>query len=324
MPTPFIIQRRHVAVEIEATAGVDALPGDGEVIIPAFGIEYTPTVEMFEREVLQSSFSRITQIAGERSAVIAFSTELKGSGTAGTVPANLSAAFRACGMSETIVAITSVTYAPASSVVPTATVEIREGSQGTETRSMKIIGARGTFTIEAVKGDIVLVNFTFTGKYIEPTDTAITQFSPTPVLTPLPESFLGAALSFHGTGTPDLLVQNVSVDIGNNIVLRNDVNDATGNTMAELVGRVPVGSIDPEIQLVATINFYNRWTSNTEGILSYVLGATAGNITTFNAPKTQITGISEADRDGLRIATLDLQLGQNAAAGDDEFTIALT
>lgn len=321
MATPFLIQRRHVAVKIETTEGVDAVPADADVIAPAFGIEYTPTVEMFEREVSQASFSRITQVAGERSAVITFATELKGSGAAGTVPANLSAPLRACGFSETVVVSTSVTYAPASASISSATVEVRESSQGTEARSMKIIGARGTVTFEAVKGDIVLATFTFTGKYIEPTDTAITQFV-SPAITPLPESFLGAAISFQGVGS--LKTQTVSLDIGNNVVLRNDANDATGNTMAEITGRAPTGSIDPEIELVATINFYNKLTTNAEGILTYVLGSTAGNITTVTAPKAQITGIAEGDRDGIRIATLDLQLGQSVVAGDDELSIAFT
>ncbi|KKK51572.1 hypothetical protein LCGC14_3113610, partial [marine sediment metagenome] len=43
-------------------------------------------------------------------------------------------------------------------------------------RSMKIAGARGTFTIDGTKGDIVLVSFEFTGKYIEPTDGAFYKF----------------------------------------------------------------------------------------------------------------------------------------------------
>ena len=45
---------------------------------------------------------------------------------------------------------------------------------------------------------------------------------------------------------------------------------------------------------------------------------------TFTAPKAQIIGISEADRDSFRTEDLELQLNQSAQAGDDELTIAFT
>lgn len=321
MATPFLIQRRHIAVKIEPTPGTDAVPADADVIAPAYGIEYTAAIEMFEREVLQASFSRITQVAGERSATITFSTEVKGSGTAGTPPANLDAPLRGCGFAVTNVPVTSDTYDLASSALEAVTVEIRESSQGAEARSQKIVGARGTVAFEAVKGDIVLANFTFTGKYVTPLDTAITQFV-SPSITPLPEAFLGAAISFQSVGT--LKMQTVSLDVGNTVVLRNDANDTTGNTMAEITSRAPVGSVDPEIELVATLDFYTQLETNQEGALTYTLGATAGNITTITAPAAQITGLAEGDRDGIRIATLDLQLGQSVAAGDDELSLVFT
>ena len=161
--------------------------------------------------------------------------------------------------------------------------------------------------------------FVFTGRYVEPSD--VTTFT-TPVPGPDPEPFLNATLSFHSLGT--LLVQNVTLDMANNIVLRNDVNEATGNFSAVLTGRNPVGSIDPEMILTATQNFFNRLTNNTEGALSYILGAGAGNITTVTAPAVQIVNGSDADRDGLRTNPLELQLNQSTQAGDDELSIAFT
>ena len=47
--------------------------------------------------------------------------ELAGSGTAGTAP-RYGALLQACGLSETIVASTSVTYAPVSSAFSSATI----------------------------------------------------------------------------------------------------------------------------------------------------------------------------------------------------------
>ena len=318
---PFIPTRSHVAVKIESTEGTDAVPADADVVAPAFDIDYSAAIEMAERPVQQASFSRITKIAGERSATISFSTELKGSGTAGTKPANLAAALRACGFDETIVANTSVTYNLVSESQDSVTIEIRESDALGNARSKKIVGARGTMTIEAVKGGIVRCVFEFTGKYVQPTDTAITQFT-SPSITPLPQPFLSAGFSFQGVGS--LKVQAVTLDVGNEVVLRNDVNDATGNLSALITGRTPTGSIDPEVELVATQDFYSLWTSNAEGILTYNLTGAAGNIVTVTAPKAQIDNIGEADRDNLRTAGLDLVLNQSVVAGDDELEIAFT
>lgn len=319
MTTPFLTKRNQIAVKIESTEGTDATPADADVVAPAYNIEWSPSVEMSERDNVQASFSRLSQVAGERSATVSFATELKGSGTAGTVPANLSAALRACGLSETIVAVTSVTYAPVSEDIPSVTIEVREGAANGTFKSKKLLGARGTFTIEAVKGDVVLVNFEFTGKYVEPTDT--TAFA-TPSPGQAPIAFLNAGISFQGVGA--LKVQNLSLDMANEISLRNDANDATGNTAAVLVGRAPTGNIDPEQEDVGTINFFNKWTTNAEGVLTYNLTGSAGNIMTFTANKVQIGSVSEGDRDSIRIEELDLLFNQNTDDGDDEFAIVFT
>ncbi len=320
MTAPFFIQRQHVAVKVEGTEGTDSVPADADVIAPAFDVEWTPTFEVPERKPMQSSFSQLQRIAGERSAQITFATELKGSGAAGTAPTNLSAPFLACGLGETIVGGISVTYAPASQGTSTFTVETREGSTDGTVKIKKIVGARGTFVLEHTKGERVMVLFTFTGRYVEPTEGGAQFVSP--AIAAVPEPFLNVSLSFQSVAT--LLIQALTVDLGNTVVLRNDVNEATGNFSAAITNRIMVGTIDPEETDLATINFWNQLTTNAEGSLTYTLGASAGNITTVTLPKTQITNAGQADRDGIRIVPLDLSFNQNVVAGDDEISIAFT
>lgn len=321
---PFLTTRQQVLAKIETTVGVDAVVAAADVIHPVFGPpEWTPTVEMNEREVIQPSFSPIQQKAGEQSAQVTFSTELKGSTAAGTPPPNLSVLLQACGFSETIVAVTSVTYAPASEDLPSLTIEILEGSVVTGAATVKrkrLLGARGTFTITAVKGQPVLLNFTFTGKYVEPDDIAV--FFTVPSIGPLPQTFLNASISLLGVGTHKL--QNLEFDMANEVVMRNDANDATGNTEAVLTSRNPVGSADPEQVPTATDNFFADWTDEVLAAISYVLTGAAGNITTVTAPNVQITNIGEADRDTIRTEGLDLALIGDSDAGDDELTIVFT
>jgi len=139
---PYIIQRQQIALELEAVEGTGETIEAADVLHPTFDNEWTPNFTMNERNNLQPSLSRITQVAGERSAVISFSTEVKGSGTAGTAPPNLSKPMQACGFDETIVAVTSVTYAPVSEAVPTSTIEVIEGRQDGSTKIHRLVGVR--------------------------------------------------------------------------------------------------------------------------------------------------------------------------------------
>lgn len=312
----FIPARGHIALEIEAVAGVGETLVDADVIHPMFDPEWSPSFEVAEREVTQGSFSRIKRIAGERTATISFSAELRGSGSAGTAP-NIAKAIRASGFAETLTGGVSAVYKPISQAFETATIELRRGGIGTDVRTHRIIGAHGTFTLEATKGEAVRFNFEFTGKYVEPTD-ASTQFV-TPALGQDPLPFLNAGITMHSVGT--LIIAQISLDIGNNVIPRNDANDATGNTRALIVGRTPVGSFDPEQILNATLNFYNRITSNTEGALQYVLDGGAGNKVTIDAPAVQFINLSDGDREGVGTHSIDLALNQSAAIGDDELEL---
>ena len=321
---PYITTRQQLLAKIEGTPGVDAVVGAPDVIHPVFGPpEWAPTVEMNERELTQPSFSQVQQKAGERSAQMTFSTEMKGSGAAGTPPPNLSVLLQACGFSEVIDGGVSVTYAPASEDIPTLTMEMLEGSVESGAGSVKrkrILGARGTVSFTAVKGQPVLANFVFTGKYVEPDD--IAAFFAVPSIGPIPQTFLNAGITVLGVGTHKL--QNLEFDMANTIAMRNDANDPTGNTEALLTARKPVGTADPEQVATANDNFFSDWTEETLAAIFYALTGVAGNIVTVNAPNVQITNIGEGDREQVRIESLDLALIGDSDDGDDELTLVFT
>ena len=315
----FLPSRGHIGLELEAVAGVGETVIDADVIHPVFDPVWTPNFEVAERELVQNSFSRVKRIQGERTANISFSIELRGSGSLGVAP-TFGKALQASTFLETIVPVTSVAYTPISQALQTATVEYRMGGLGTDVRTRRIVGAHGTVTIEATKGETVKLNFNFLGQYAEPTDAA-TQFT-TPALGVDPLAFLNAAITMHGIGT--LLVSQISLDIGNNLIARNDANEATGNSRALIVGRTPVGSFDPEQVLNSVLNFYDRVTMNTEGVLQYILNGGAGNISQVDAPAVQFTNLAEADREGVGTHDIELALNQSAAIGDDELSFLFT
>ena len=319
MAVPFLSSRQQLLMAVEATEGSAETLVAADVIAPVFGLEYDADFDPQEREVIQPSFSRIADIQGERFATITFQTEMKGSGAAGTVPGNLSVPMQCAGWGETIVVATSVTYAPASASIPSCTAEVRELEGTTVARIKQLIGARGTMTISHVKGQIVMAEFEFMGRYVEPTEGVAVVM---PSIAPQPLPFLNAGISLHGVGL--LLVRDLQIDLGNRLALRNDANEASGNFSAAFTGRNPRGNIIIEAPLIGTFNSYNKVTTNAEGILLWALNGGAGNIMTYNAPVVQLTDVEEADDDGIRLYDSPLKWNQSAAAGDDEQTYAFT
>jgi hypothetical protein len=100
------------------------------------------------------------------------------------------------------------------------------------------------------------------------------------------------------------------------------VNTSSGYKSAVITGRRPSLSIDPEMVLVATYDFFGKWRSGNEGALSLALTGAAGNICTITAPKVQYTAPKLAEKSGIRSLGIDCQLNRNA--GDDELSLAFT
>ena len=90
-----------------------------------------------------------------------------GSGTAGTAP-RYGSALKACGLSETVASGTSVTYEPISANFSSVTIHYNvDGVRHIVT------GCRGNVALSAEVGAIPTLDFTFTGIYNAPTDTAL-------------------------------------------------------------------------------------------------------------------------------------------------------
>ncbi|MCB7129476.1 MAG: hypothetical protein J3T61_08065 [Candidatus Brocadiales bacterium] len=322
MPSPYLTTLQHLAAKTEVTEGVDVSPADADVVAPVFDLEWVPTINVPDRNPVAATMSKPQRIAGNRSATLTFALELKGGGAAADVPPPmLSDLLKACGMVETINVASDVTYTPGSQDPDTVTLEVRQTPRDSADDNLvkKLLGARGTFSIVAVLGQVVLIQFEFQGTYVEPDTDADPLMYVTPSIAPTPVPFLSAAFTFQGVGS--LLVANVTLDLANEVVMRQDVNNATGHTMAEIVNRAPIGSIDPEIVPDTVLNFFKQTTDDVEGILQYVLGTAVGNKVTVLAPKAQIITPAEADRDGIMVGSLDLSLNRGVSAGEDELSL---
>jgi len=307
---PLLKQRTIILVKEETTEGTDALPTAAADSLLAYQVVVTPIGEKIARDPVRETLSPASILIGQRHEEVTFQTEAYHSGTA-DVASRLGALFKACGMSETITALSDVTYKPLSTGFKTTTIYVyRDGFLH------KIVGARGTWELILQAGHPARINWRFLGKYQDPVDAAV----PTPTLeanTLTPPKALAANLTFNAITT--FTVEQLQIVLGNALAVRPDINDSTGVAGIVITGRAGTGSFNPEAVLVGTYNFWADWINSTLRQISAQVGATTGNKLLVTCPKVAIEQIKEADRQGVLVFEIPFSLAFNA--GDDEVSL---
>ena len=307
-----LTRKRLLLAKIESTYGTDSTPAATDAILVS-ALEVQPLqLELKDRELILGYLGNTEMVVGQRLVSVSFDVEIAGSGTAGTAP-KWSALMQACGFSETIVASTSVTYAPISSAFKGVTLYFfADGVRH------KVTGCRGTWSMALETGEIPKISFSFTGHFNAPTDE--TQPSPTfsnqadPVVV---NSANTAPLQVHGYAA---CLSAFSLDLANETPFRQ-LAGCTQQVM--ITDRKPEGEVTIEAPTIAQKNFFSAASTQTAGQFSWVHGTTAGNIITFTAPTCTLGSPEYEDSDGVIMLKLPF-MPQPTAAGNDEFTLALT
>ena len=304
--------RQLILAKIESTYGVDPTPVANTNAILAEIADISIVSRSLERNNAKSYFGQLAPVNIGDGLKLDFTTEVKGSGAAGTAP-EIGVLFRACNYTETVVAVTSVTYDPNSNVLDSESITLYFYQDGIR---HKLLGARGTFSFEANAGEYGKVKWSFTGLYAGPTDTALATGT---YNSTLPPRFVSASFALDSYA---FVISNLKIDAGNTVVERKDANNATGISAYFIRERKVTGEIDPEAVTVATKDIYTMWSASSRVAMTATLGATAGNICTITGPKVALSDIKYGERNGLLTTTLPLVFTPNA--GNDELKIAFT
>lgn len=301
-------RKRVMAAKIEATPGTAENLSGADGVFNVFDWTIQPTAEMIQREG-QGAFGRLPSVAGARSGTAVFSIHAIGGAS---LPAWATTFLPACGLVATGEIFTPRTEAPGTNVKTLTIAGYQDGQ-------LKMIrGAAGNVVFTFTSGQPILMTFTFTGLWVAPSDVAIIAPNYPNIL---PPRFANANLTIGGSSWSPKISQ-MTLDIGNQVILREDPSDITGYCNALITDRVPTGTIDPESSLVATNDVYGDWLDSSESALSLSCGQ-AGNRIAFDAPKWQITNPQEGNRNDVQIDTIEFQLNRDADAGDDELEITI-
>jgi hypothetical protein len=310
-----LYRKRTVLIKAEATYGTDSAP-TGTDACQVRNLEITPAEsDVLSRDLVRPYLGASPQLIANTRVTVTFEVEYSGSGTAGTAP-RYGSLLKACGFSETIVASTSVTYAPVSTSF--SSVSIYYSTDGIR---HKVTGCRGTYSLNLAANQIPVINFTMTGQYVAPTDTA----DPTPTFTAQ-----AAPRIFNDTNTTaftlfsetDLPLQSCQLDVGNEVVYRELVNS---NKEILIVDRAGSGTLMIEAPTLASHDFFADSVASTTGNLSIVHGATAGNIITLASAANALSLGSPTYSEDAGTVMLNLPYTLvPSTSGNDEFTLAYT
>lgn len=311
-----LTRKKFLIAKIESAYGSDPSPVGGSDAVQVTNLEVTPiesdNVQAAAFQGFIGNSTRGTLVANKRVSVT-FDVELSGSGTAGTAPA-FGPLLKACGLSETVVAATSVTYAGVSSSFDSATIYcFYDGTRH------KITGARGTVTFNMTAGQFPTASFVMTGIYNAPDDTALSgSFTVANQAAALEINDTNVtAATFHGVTS----VRLESLDLAlNNEVLYKE----TASSQEVLItNRTPGGTAVIEAPAVGTTDYFAKATAVATGNSSFVIGATGGNIITLTMAQTDITGVSYGDTNGVVSLSMPY-LALPSTSGNDEFSLAFT
>jgi hypothetical protein len=310
---PLLSRKRLILAKIESSYGTDPTPTGSANAILVRNLEITPLqAETVTRDLIRPYLGNSDQLLAQTRVEVTFEVELAGSGTAGTAPA-YGPVLQACGLSQTIVATTSVTYAPVSSSFSSVTLYFHNDGI-----RHKVTGCRGTFSLNAEVGQIPVIAFTMTGIYNAPTDETLP--TPTYANQEAPLIFKNGNTSSFSIFSYSGCLQSLSFDIANEVVYR----ELVGCTKEVLItNRGPNGTAVIEAPLIATKDFFTIANGSSTGSITFLHGTTAGNRVTFTAPQSDIGSPTYSDQDGIQMLNLPY-LAIPSSSGNDELSLAFT
>ena len=299
-----ITQLGALAVEIEDTKGTAKVPATADAAIEVEDIEIDVQTEHYERNPIHPAFDRPVSVPGPTMCEFSFAVPFAGALSAGGLPM-YSKCLRASALAQEQNVGTSVIYRPLSdeNVQETATLDFYRGGAGGSKR-IRVAGAMMSPVFEVNHGDKPMIRFVGRGVFVHEEDAATP--SNIPYVEVGPPAALGATLTWKSV---NLIATQVVFDMGNDIQLRPSMGSAEGYLHAVVVEREPTITVDPEDELVATLDFISHMRSSSTGVAQLYVdwGSVAGNRIAMDFRQCQLLSASPADRSGLRIRNLSLR-----------------
>lgn len=271
---------------------------------------------LIDRELVLPFFGQRPRLVGQKVGTVTFDVELSGSGAAGTAP-RWGRLLRACGFGETVVAATSVTYAPAMTNIVGVSFDFNNDGN-----RHRLKGCRGNATFNLAAGEIPRISFEFFGEYVD----AATEIQLTPTFA---DQAVPVIVSSSNTTSVNVLglttacMESFSLNLGNEIPLRQL---AGCSQQYPITNRLPSGEVVIEAPVIGSSagekDYFAQVLSQSTGTISWQHGQTGGNIVTLTMAQCNIDSPTYTDSDGIQM--LNIPYMAQATAANNEMSLVLT
>lgn len=307
--------KKLLLIKAEATPGLDPAATAVDVVW-ALDVKFSPKGERVGNNPAMANLGGVKDWMVGEYGELTFSVPLGGSGTAGTAP-KWGKLLLLCGISETVVAVTSVTYALAANPAagPTGAITWREGR-----RLHKLSYARGFVSWAFDEKKQPIGKFTFRGILTIVADGA--------VIAPADATWTGhndvapvnQANTIFSIGAANPPLRSLSIDQSDNVAFHDRPNQKTTEISGERTfsGSVKIGSLLPSV-----LNLEALAKANTLSTMTLTHGVTAGSILTMTL-KAQ-NGMPDYDDDaGIDVTTAPIMPKPSALGLDDQWLLVCT
>jgi hypothetical protein len=318
------IRKTVILAKLETTYGTDSTPiGTTDALLISNQSINPLVAQNVDRGVLRASLGGSEQLVGSAYVECSFDIEIAGSGTPTTAPA-WGKMLRACGFAETT-QTASVDYTPISDIsgVASTSLTIYYYLDG---QLHKLLGARGTFSLEMGVGERPVFRFRFLGRDGGLTAATNPAATLTAWRTPQVVSHANSGDVTLGTLTYTAATgvlsggtifpsRGLRVDVGNNVVYQ----PLLGGETIEITARDCTGALSLDLTAAQAVTAMTDVKANTVTGMGLTHGTTAGNIVVVHAPATQRINPAVEDLNGNAMHTYQLRLVP--VSGNDELRI---
>ena len=302
-------RKRVLAAEIEATPGTAATLTAADAGFNVYDVMAQTETELEAREG-QGAFGMDSSVVGGYKGRVQFKLDASYDGS--TVPTWATTFLPACGWVNNSGVFTPRTEAPGTNVKTLTLGVYIDGVR-------KLLrGCVGTFRLACPSGKTGVFEFDFMGIWDGVTDQTI--LAPTYPTT----KGLRFATSTTTWNSVALQVENMTLDSGNTMILREDSSNVSGFLAGLITNRIVKVTGNPEAKTVATQDRYGKLLDMSEHALTFDLDGPTNSKITIAAPKAQIISISEADRENMVVDEIEWGCNRNGSTVDQEASITFT
>jgi hypothetical protein len=312
------IRNTAILAKVETTEGTDAVPTGADNALLVSDVNINPlNAQNVDRALIRNYFGASEQLVGPAHKVVDFTTELAGSGTAGTA-APWGELLRACGFAESGVT-TYKQYAPDTPAnQKSATIYYYDDGV-----LHKLLGAKGTVKIGLGIGERPTLQFSFIGidggdtAAANPSTTLTSWKQPLAVTNPnTPDLKLGGTYATGAvTGGTAYTSRGLQLDCGNAV----QFTPLLGADYVDITGREVTGSLQLDLTAAQEVTFITSVKGNTLQSISLEHGTAEGAIVGVFLTAAQLINPSKQDANGRRLIGYDLR--SVPSAGNDDLII---